>query len=191
MQRASHIISANTKQQLGMLFFAILLVGFWYGPPQTFAAKGFKVGVVDPQTIIENTKAGKRALATLKEHAQVRQKLIASDEEELKSIQEELQNSDSLSDKEKQTKQGLFQRKLQEYQRRGQEFQTELGNKQQAMVNEFLGKIQVVIKAVADRHGFSLVIDKGSGATLKIVLYSRKGLDITNEVIKEFNKKFP
>jgi outer membrane protein len=191
MQRASHIISANTKQQLGMLFFTILLVGFWYGPPQTFAAKGFKVGVVDPQTIIENTKAGKRALATLKEHAQVRQKLIASDEEELKSIQAELQNSNALSDKEKQTKQGLFQRKLQEYQRRGQEFQTELGNKQQAMVNEFLGKIQVVIKAVADRHGFSLVIDKGSGATLKIVLYSRKGLDITNEVIKEFNKKFP
>ena len=191
MQRASHIISANTKQQLGMLFFTILLVGFWYGPPQTFAAKGFKVGVVDPQTIIENTKAGKRALATLKEHAQVRQKLIASDEEELKSIQEELQNSDALSDKAKQTKQGLFQRKLQEYQRRGQEFQTELGNKQQALVNEFLGKIQVVIKAVADRHGFSLVIDKGSGATLKIVLYSLKGLDITNEVIKEFNKKFP
>ena len=174
-----------------MLFFTILLVGFWYGPPQTFAAKGFKVGVVDPQTVIENTKAGKRALATLKEHAQVRQKLIAADEAELKSIQEELQNSDSLSDKEKQTKQGLFQRKLQEYQRRGQEFQTELGNKQQAMVKEFLGKIQVVIKAVADRHGFSLVIDKGSGATLKIVLYSRKGLDITNEVIKEFNKKFP
>lgn len=191
MQRASHIISANTKQQLGMLFFTILLVGFWYGPPQTFAAKGFKVGVVDPQTIIENTKAGKRALATLKEHAQVRQKLIASDEEELKSIQAELQNSDALSDKEKQTKQGLFQRKLQEYQRRGQEFQTELGNKQQAMVNEFIGKIQVATKAVADRHGFSLVIDKGSGATVKIVLYSRKGLDITNEVIKEFNKKFP
>ncbi len=191
MQRASHIISANTKQQLGMLFFTILLVGFWYGPPQTSAAKGFKVGVVDPQTIIENTKAGKRALATLKEHAQVRQKLIASDEEELKSIQAELQNSNALSDKEKQTKQGLFQRKLQEYQRRGQEFQTELGNKQQAMVNEFLGKIQVVIKAVADRHGFSLVIDKGNQATLKIVLYSRKGLDITNEVIKEFNKKFP
>mgnify|MGYP003321719648 CR=1 FL=1 len=191
MQRASHIISANTKQQLGMLFFTILLVGFWYGPPQTFAAKGFKVGVVDPQTIIENTKAGKRALATLKEHAQVRQKLIASDEEELKSIQEELQNSDALSDREKQAKQGLFQRKLQEYQRRGQEFQTELGNKQQAMVKEFMGKIQVVTKAVADRHGFSLVIDKGNQATLKIVLYSRKGLDITNEVVKEFNKKFP
>ena len=191
MQRMNHVIPANTKQRLGMLFFTLLLVSLWCSLPQAFAAKGFKVGVVDPQTIIENTKAGKRALATLKEHAQVRQKLIASDEEELKSIQEELQNSDSLSDKEKQTKQGLFQRKLQEYQRRGQEFQTELGNKQQAMVKEFLGKIQVVIKAVADRHGFSLVIDKGSGATLKIVLYSRKGLDITNEVIKEFNKKFP
>mgnify|MGYP003325167620 CR=1 FL=1 len=45
--------------------------------------------------------------------------------------------------------------------------------------------------AVADRHGFSLVIDKGNEGTLNIVLYNRKGLDITNEVVKEFNKRFP
>ena len=152
---------------------------------------GFKGGIGDPQAVIEKTKAGKRALATLKEHAEVRQKLLAADEEELKSLQEALQKPEGLSDQEKQTKQGQFQRKIQEYQQRGQEFQAELGNKQQAMVKEFLGKIQTAIKVVSDRHGFSLVIDKGSEATLKIVLYSRKGLDITNEVVKEFNKKFP
>ena len=191
MQRTSHVISTNTKQRLGMLFFSILLASFCYSLPQAFAAKGFKVGIVDPQAVIEKPKAGKRALATLKEHAEVRQKLLAADEEELKSLQEALHKPEGLSDQEKQTKQGQFQRKIQEYQQRGQEFQAELGNKQQAMVKEFLGKIQTAIKVVSDRHGFSLVIDKGSEATLKIVLYSRKGLDITNEVVKEFNKKFP
>ena len=188
MQRESHVISTNTKQQLGMLFFAIVLVSFWYSIPQAFAAKGFKIGIVDPQSVIENTKAGKRALATLKEHAQVRQKLLAADEEELKSLQEGLQG---LSDKEKQTKQEQFQRKIQQYQQRARDFQTELGNKQRDMVKEYIGKIQTAIKTVADRHKFSLIIDKGSEATLQIVLYSRKGLDITNEVVKEFNKKFP
>jgi len=36
-----------------------------------------------------------------------------------------------------------------------------------------------------------LIMDKGSDATLKIVLYSRQGLDITNEVVKEFDRRFP
>lgn len=191
MQRVNHVISENTKQRLGMLFFTLLLVSLGCGLPQAFAAKGFKVGIVDPQTVIENTKAGKRALETLKEHAEIRQKLLAADQQELKSLQEEFQNSEGLSDKETQAKQGKFQRKVQEYQKRAQDFQVELNNKQQAMFKELLLKIQTAIKAVANRHGFSLVIEKGNEATLKIVLYSRKGLDITSEVVKEFNKKFP
>jgi outer membrane protein len=191
MQRMNHVIPANTKQRLGMLFFTLLLVSLWCSLPQAFAAKGFKVGFVDPQAVIENTKAGKRALETLKEHAEIRQKLLAADQQELKSLQEELQNSEGLSNKETQTKQGKFQRKVQEYQKRANDFQVELGNKQQAKFKELLLKIQAAVKAVANRHGFSLVIDKGNDATLKIVLYSRKGLDITSEVVKEFNKKFP
>ena len=191
MQAVSHANSPTTKRRSGLLVLTTLALSVWISLPQAWAAQDFKVGVVDPQTVIERTKAGKRALATLKEHAEVRQKLLKADEDELKSLQEELQNGKGLSDTEKQTKQGLFQRKLQEYQKRGQEFQAELGQKQQNMVKEYMGKIEEATKAVADRHGFSLVIDKGSEATLKIVLYSRNGLDITNEVVKEFDKKFP
>ena len=117
--------------------------------------------------------------------------MLATDEEELKSLPAELQNSKELSNKEKQSKQERFQRKIQEFQKRGQEFQVELGNKQRAMLKDYMGKIQEATKTVADRHGFSLVIDKGNEGTLNIVLYNRKGLDITNEVVKEFNKRFP
>ena len=191
MEEVSHVTFPNMKQRFGMLIFSMFLVSLWGGLPQAIAAKGFKVGIIDPLAVIQNTKAGKRDLATLKEHADVRQKLLASDEEELKALQAALQNSKELSNKEKQSKQERFQRKIQEFQKRGQEFQTELGNKQRAMLKEYMGKIQEATKTVADRHGFSLVIDKGSENSLNIVLYSRKGLDITNEVVKEINKKFP
>lgn len=177
--------------RIRLLSVIAMAITFWLTCLPLGEARDFKVGVVDPQAIIEKTKAGKRALATLKEHAEVRQKLLKSDEDELKALQEELQNGKNLSASEKKAKQSLFQRKLQEYQKRGQEFQLELGQKQQNMVKEYMGKIEEATKAVADRHGFSLVIDKGSEATLKIVLYSRKGLDITNEVVKEFDKRFP
>jgi len=191
MHGASNGISPTPHIRTSLLFLTMVVITIVFSHPQAFAAKGFKVGVVDPQAVIEKTKAGKRALATLKEHANVRQRLLKSDEEELKTLQEELQNGKGLSEKDKKVKQGLFQRKLQEYQKRGQEFQVELSQKQQNMVKEYMDKIETATQAVADRHGFSLVIDKGSEATLKIVLYSRKGLDITNEVVKEFDKRFP
>lgn len=190
MQGVSDLISPKTTTRTGTLLLTMFLISIFCGLPQTFAAKDFKVGIVDPQAVIEKSKSGKRALATLKEHAAIRQKLIASDEEDLKTLQEELQNAKGLSENETKAKQEAFQRKVQEYQKRVQEFQQELGVKQRDMVKEYMGKIEQATKAVADRHGFSLVIDKGSDSTLKIVLYSRKGLDITNEVVKEFNKKF-
>jgi outer membrane protein len=190
MQGVSDVISPKTTTRTGTLFLTMLLMSIFCGLPQALAAKDFKVGIVDPQAVIEKSKAGKRALATLKEHASIRQKLLTSDEEELKTLQEELQNAKGLSEKETTAKQEAFQRRVQEYQKRVQEFQQELDVKKRDMVKEYMGKIEQATKAVADRHGFSLVIDKGSDTTLKIVLYSRKGLDITNEVVKEFNKKF-
>lgn len=154
------------------------------------AASSFKVGLIDPQMVIEKSRDGKRALAVLKEHATVRQNLLKADEEELKKLQEEGQNAKSPSDAEKQALQENFQRKLQDYQKRGQEFQQELGQKQKNMVLEYMKKIEAATKAVAERHGFDLVIDKGSEATLKIAIYSKDGLDITDEVVKEFDRRF-
>ncbi len=191
MPGVSHLISKKMNRQTGVLILSMFVLSLFCGFPQAWAAKDFMVGIVDPQSVIEKSKSGKRALATLKEHATVRQKLLASDEEELKALQEEGQNDKGLTDKEKQTKQALFQRKVQEYQKRGQDFQQELAQKQRDMVSEYMGKIEKATEAVAERHGFSMVIDKGSNATLKIVLYNRKGLDITDEVVKEFDKKFP
>jgi outer membrane protein len=191
MQGGRDLMTNITRIRTGILLLTIFMVSVGYALPQAFAASDFKVGVVDPQAVIEKSKSGKRALETLKEHATVRQKLLGSDEEELKTLQEELQNAKGLSEAETKAKQNLFQKKLQEYQKRGQEFQQELAQKQRSMVSDYMGKIEAATKAVADRHGFSLVIDQGSESTLKIVLYSRNGLDITNEVVKEFDKKYP
>lgn len=154
------------------------------------AATSFKVGIVDPQEVIEKSRAGKRVLSTLKEHASVRQKLLQRDEDELKAIEAELKDGSTLSETEKQSKQTAFRKKLQDYQRRGQEFQQELGQKQKEMVMEYMKKIQTATKAVAEKYGFALVLDKGSDATLRIVLYNKKGLDITKEVVKEFDRRY-
>lgn len=158
--------------------------------PESWAASSFKVGLIDPQAVIEQSRAGKRALDTLKEHFTLRQKLLASDEEELKGLEQELRTATNLSDADKQSKQEIFRKKYQEYQKRGAEFQQELAQKQKELVLEYMKKIETATEAVAERQGFSLVIDKGNESTLKIVLYNQKGLDITDEVVKEFDRRY-
>lgn len=174
------------------LFGALWAAGGFPGQTGMAMAKdSFKVAVIDPQAVIEQSKAGSRALATLKEHAQARENVLKSDQKELERLQEEIkQGNGTLSEAELKQKQEVFARKFQDWQKRGQEYQVELGQKQKELVQEYMKKIERATSAVAKRHGFSLVVDKGSENTLKIVLYSRKGLDITKLVVKEFDRLY-
>jgi outer membrane protein len=171
---------------------SICVMGFSWQQDAFGAGKNsFRVGVIDPQTVIEKSKSGSRALAALKEHAQAREAVMKNDQKELERLQEELADGGSqLKEDEKKRKQERFAQKYQAFQKQGQEFQNELAQKQKELVQEYMKKIEEATSAVASRHGFDVVIDKGSENTLKIVLFNRDGLDLTNEVVKEFDRRF-
>ncbi len=184
--------NVHRLHQLAIVAFVACCSVVFISQSALAASKGsFRVGVIDPQAVIEKSKAGSRALAGLKEHAKARETVMKNDQKELEKLQQELSSaSSSLGDAEKKSRQERFAQKYQEWQKRGQEFQAELGQKQKDLVQEYMKKIETATSIVAKRHGFDVVVDKGSESTLKIVLYNRDGLDLTNEVIKEFNKRF-
>ena len=185
-QRTSHKPSNRFLLLLGWFIIPSLFCGL----PYAFADQPFQVGIIDPQAVMENSNSGQKALATLKEHIAVRQKLLEADEQELQKLEQQFQNGSDRSETETQFMQEQIQNKIQDYQRRRQIFQQELTEKQKNMMTEYMKKIAVATQTVAKRSGFLLVIDKGSDATLKIVLYSAEGLDITDEVVKEFNQRY-
>jgi outer membrane protein len=185
-------VNGLTKS-VGAVFIAgMCVLGFSWQQHALAAGKdSFRVGVIDPQTVIEKSKAGSRALAALKEHAQARETVMKNDQKELESLQEELKAGESnLKEEEQKRKQERFAQKYQAWQKQGQEFQNELAQKQKDLVQEYMNKIEEATSAVASRHGFDVVIDKGSENTLKIVLFNRDGLDLTSEVVKEFDRRF-
>ncbi len=158
--------------------------------PQAGLAADFKMGILDPQAVLEKSQAGKRELARLKEYAGAKQKVLAGDEEELKSLEKSLKDQETtLSESARKEKQGQFRAKLADYQKKGQEFQQELGQKQKELVDEYMKKIQAATKAVAEKGGYSLVVDKGSDTTLKIVIFNKDSIDLTDQVIKEFDRQ--
>ncbi len=153
------------------------------------AAESFKMGVVDPQSVLEKSKAGKRALDGLKEYVSIRQKLLSKDEEELRTSEKQLREQVAkMNEAEKKEKETQFRTKVQDFQKRAQEFNQELQKKQKELVEEYMSKITVATKTVAEKGGFSLVVDKGSEQSVKIVIYNKDTIDLTDQVIKEFDR---
>ena len=147
-----------------------------------------KVAVMNQQMVVEQSKAGKRALEELKAYSMTRQKIINADDQELKELQQAMGDA-NLTDSAKQEKQGQFQAKLEAYQRRLADFNREIQQKQREMVAEYMKKVQAAAQVVGEKNGYVAIIDKGSEAAMKIVLYHQPALDLTDQVVKEFDRQ--
>jgi outer membrane protein len=170
----------------------LLLVGAWLLSGQSdaaVAAEALKVGVVDQRLVLGRTKAGQRALQELKEFAASRQQLMATEDQQIKQLQEELEGMSGLSEDAKQQKQRQFRARLAEYQQRAQEFNREIKGKQTELLSQFFKKVSESASVVAKKAGYAAVLDMGDEATLKIVLYHHPTIDLTDQVVKEFNRK--
>ena len=166
----------------------LLSWGLWAQPVS--AADIVKVGVMDQQAVMERSTAGKRALEEMKGYSTTRQKIINADDQELKDLEQSLQGSDSKSsDAAKQGKQEQFRAKLEAYQRRLQDFNREVQQKQREMVAEYSKKIAEAAQAVAQKNGYLAILDKGNEAVIRVVLYYQPSLDVTDLVVKEFDRQ--
>jgi outer membrane protein len=154
------------------------------------AGEPVKIGVMDQQAVMERSKAGKAAMENVKAYSATRQKIIDENERELEELKQALSDANSkLSDTAKQEKQDQFQSKLEAYDRRLQDFNREIQQKHRDMVAEYAKKIGDAAKAVAQKEGYLAILDKGSDALFRIVLYHQAALDVTDLVVKEFDRQ--
>jgi outer membrane protein len=154
------------------------------------AGEPVKIGVMDLQAVMERSKAGKAALEEVKRYSMTRQKIIDADEQELKDLQQVIEDPNSkLSEAAKQEKQEQFRGKLEAYQRRLQDFNREIQQKQRDMLMEYSKKIADSAQAVAQKEGYLAILDKGNESLFRIVLYHQPALDVTDLVVKEFDRR--
>ena len=156
------------------------------------AGEVVRVGVMDQQMVIERTKAGKLALEEVKGYSMTRQKIIQADEQELKDLEQSLQDPNvKRADQARQEKEEQLRGKMEAFQRRLQEFNREVQQKQREMVVEYAQKIAAAAQAVAQKDGYTAILDKGNEALIRIVLYHQPALDVTDSIIKEFDRQNP
>jgi outer membrane protein len=148
-----------------------------------------RIGLVDPAKVLSDSNAGKKAKDSLAAFSKNRQALIEIEEKELRRMEEDfVKQASVLSPAAKNEREQAFRRRMSEYQQKANELNREVQEKQKEVLDAFREKIETVVAKVAKRHGLQVVIDKGKGGP---AIYGSEDLDLTGEVIEEFNKEFP
>ncbi len=169
---------------------AVLMLALCGG--SVHAGETLKVGVMDQQAVFERTKAGKLALEEFKSYSMTREKILMADDQELNELRQTLQEQSSkLSEAAREEKQGQLQSKLEAFQRRAQEFSREVQQKEREMDLEYGRKITAAAQVVAQKEGYWAILDKGSKAPMRIIVYHQPYLDVTDLIVKEFDQQNP
>ena len=167
-----------------------LLVWMFWIVPVVQSAEPVKIGYVDAQKILDNTKAGKKSKESMEEFIKSRQKIIDLDEAEIKQLQDDLMRQAAvLSPDARREKEESLQRKVVEYQRRAGEMNKEVQTKKKEVLDKFNAELEGVVKKVAERGGYSFVIDRNAEGG--VLLYGKESFNLTDEVVKEFEKTAP
>ena len=159
-------------------------------------AAGEKIAYVDSQAVFDKTKLGKKYQGIVREYYDSRKKILDMDADEIKNLQEEYgkqKQAKMLNDKAQKEKEESISRKINEFDKKRNEFSGEISKKNEELSQEFNQEMVAVLKEIAKKEKVSLVLNKTinilSKAEVPAVLYADEDLDLTNKVIVEMDKK--
>lgn len=149
------------------------------------ALANFQAAYIDMQAAIQATTAGKNAKKNLETEFNKKKDELKKKEGDLKTEADEFEKKRMvLSEKVRGEKQASLQKKMMEFQQELQQSQVNIQKKERELTEPILEKLQKIIGDVAKKKNFSMVFEKASQS----VMWAKADLDITDEVVKEFEK---
>ncbi len=150
------------------------------------SAAELKVGVIDVEYVIQKSKAGQGAKATLKKLFDKKQKELDAKQKDLLEVKKQLENpSDLMTDKKKKELLTGYQQGLLELQNSFLENQQELQKKEAELMKPILQKLEKVLTAMAEKEDYDLIMNRSQNG----VLFTKPAHDMTEAVLAELDKK--
>ena len=164
-------------------FIALFALGLLAAAPFAQAAGTDRIGVVDAQSILAQSEAGKAVQAQLKAFGAQQAAALKSQEAKLKKEHDAIEKNASIQTEAAQKQaQAEFQKKFQAYQADAQKRQQAFDKKREELITPLQAKLFNVIHDYAVRNGYELILDKGAA------IYNKDSLDLTDQILKAFEK---
>jgi outer membrane protein len=154
-------------------------------PAPAAHADAEKIGYVDMQKAIQETSEGKKAKKDLEKEFNAKKGDLQKKEADLKKMDEDLRKkSSALSDEVRAKKMQELQTEAMKFQREVSESQANIQKKERELTQPILEKLQSSLEKIAKDGGYTMIFEKGEQS----VLYAKKDLDLTDNLVKEFEK---
>ncbi len=146
-----------------------------------------KIAYVDLQRALLEVDEGRAAKAKLKGDFDKKQKALDAEQEQLKKDKEDLdRRSSAMDDGARRDAEQKLQARLMEVTNHWQTMQKELSDQERVLTSGIFEKMQGIIADIAQAEGLTFVFDKNAG-----LVYAPPSLDLTNELVRRYNDKFP
>ncbi|NOY45713.1 MAG: OmpH family outer membrane protein [Deltaproteobacteria bacterium] len=164
----------------------ILLAGLL--APAARAAEPVKIGVVDLQRCLNESRMGKKYKAEFTAEADRRKAELEKEEADLKALREEIEKQGLvLSETARAEKEREYKERLAGFKAKFQESQQALQRKDQELTRRILRDLQKVVQKLGETEGYTLILERQEGG----VLFMPKAIDITDEVIRRYDEGLP
>jgi outer membrane protein len=141
-----------------------------------------KIGFVDVNKIMKESKAAKNAQATLQKDIDSKRAIIKEKNDKLATMDKDLKSAkqDSPAWKEKR---GKIEQEIKEFNRIRQEYDEQLKKKNIELTRKIIADIQQIAKKIANAEKYSIILDK------KDALIVENGLDLTDKIMKTYDSQ--
>jgi len=174
---------------LSTLFAA---AAFAQGAPASAASAAptaTKIGIINIQEAIEGCNEGKKEADSLQAKFGAKQADLKNRKDEFDNLTKQLQaQGDKLSDEERAKRVKDLETRQKNLQRDYEDFQNEVQQAQQEVINRIGSKMMVVLGKYAKANGYSVVMDVSAGQT---VLWASDGTVFTKELVDAYNAENP
>lgn len=162
-----------------MLILSLILGSFAAHAVET------KMGYVDMQLAIQQTSDGKKAKKNLEGIAKGKEDKLKKLENELKTKGEDFKKKASIYDEAtKRKKEMELQKEYYGLQQLLAQSQQELRQKEEEALKPIVTVIRQQIDAIAQKESYTMILEKADN----LVLYAKKDVDITDQVVKAYEK---
>jgi Skp family chaperone for outer membrane proteins len=162
------------KKNLFLIFALIALT--------SFAFAEFKLGIINPQAVLQSSSKGKEAIERLKSLQLAKQKKYESLQKEIDTLEKEAM-SPALNQEARDRKANDLQNKRTDIKRFAEDAQKESMAAQQKEFEKIQADLMPIIEKIAKENGFSLILDLNTAG----VTYFEPAIDISDKVVKAYD----
>ncbi|MEI6517584.1 MAG: OmpH family outer membrane protein [bacterium] len=168
--------------KIGWLVCVFVVVGL----SSTTIAQAQKIVIIDTQRVITESIIGKAAKNNLEVEIKKGQAKVAALKADFERQRSDLEKQSAiLSGSALESRREELERKQVEFQRVFQDIQEKLARSNDAEISKVVSQINEFVKALAQEKEYQFVFERDR----KSVLFSSERIDITDEVVKNLDKK--